>query len=176
MQNMEGQMPFKLTDGSYEELEPSASLHNTLSKIIESRTDVRQVLRLSQEAARTILVESYLNFCQMARRCGDSNDLLVALAKTGFLELKYEASQDMAFIYPAVLSERAQILWKRGEHAEAVQTLRSLVKDSTHQALEFTLISKDTILAKLVYSFARMLHSNRTRVLGPRRCVLFRQI
>jgi len=152
-------MPFKLTDCSYEELEPSASLHNTLSKIIESRTDVRQVLRLSQEAARTILVESYLNFCQMARRCGDSNDLLVALAKTGFLELKYEASQDMAFIYPAVLSERAQIL-----------------KDSAHQALEFTLISKDTILAKLVYSFAEVLHSNRTRVLGPRRCVLFRQI
>jgi hypothetical protein len=86
----------------------------------------------------------------MARLCGDSNDLLVALAKTGYLELKYEMSPAMPSIYPAILTERAEILWKRQEYMEAVQTLRSLVKISDQ---EFTLISKDIILAKLVEPF-----------------------
>ena len=126
-------------------------MHNVVFKIIESQNVVRQVLGTSQEESRVVLVESYLNFCQMARLCGDSNDLLVALAKTGYLELKYETSAAMASIYPAILTERAEILWKRHEYMEAVQTLRSLVKISAHQ--EFTLISKDIILAKLVEPF-----------------------
>ena len=121
-----------------------------LFKIIDSQSVARQMLGVSQEEAQTILVDSYLSFCQMARRCGDSTDLLVALAKTGFLELKYETNHDVHGIYPAVLTERAEILWKRREKAEAVQTLRSLVKISSRQDLNFTLISKAIVLAKLV--------------------------
>lgn len=135
---------------SYEELEPSASLHNVVFKIIESQNTLSHILGTSQDESRVVLVESYLNFCQMARLCGDSNDLLVALAKTGYLELKYEMSPAMPSIYPAILTERAEILWKRQEYMEAVQTLRSLVKISDQ---EFTLISKDIILAKLVEPF-----------------------
>lgn len=139
---------------SCEELEASASLHNVVFKIIESQNAISHILGTSQEESQVLLVESYLNFCQMARLCGDSNDLLVALAKTGYLELKYETSPAMPSIYPAILTERAEILWKRHEYTEAVQTLRSLVNMSAHQ--EFSLISKDIILAKLVEPFATM--------------------
>jgi len=140
-----------LTEISYEELEASASLHNVVFKLIESQNAISNVLGTSQEESRVVLAESYLNFCEMARLCGDSNDLLVALAKTGYLELKYETSPAMPGIYPAILTERAEILWKRHEYTEAVQTLRSLVEISAHQ--DFTLISKDIILAKLVEPF-----------------------
>lgn len=123
-----------------------------------------------------MLVQSYLNFCQMTRRCGNSNDLLVALSKTGFLELKYETSDDIASIYPAILTERAEVLWKRQERAEAVETLRSLVKISNQLDFKFTLISKEMILARMVESFAELVFSNQSRVPGRRKCDSFRQM
>ena len=107
-----------------------------------------------------MLVQSYLNFCQMTRRCGDSNDLLVALSKTGFLELKYETSNDIASIYPAILTERAEVLWRRNQRAEAVETLRSLVKISNQLEFKFTLISKEIILAKMVDSLVERFFSD----------------
>jgi hypothetical protein len=100
-----------------------------------------------------MLIESYLGFCEMTRLCGDSDDLLFALAKTGFLEQKFDNTKHFSEVYPAVLAERAEILWRRGESIEAIQTLRSIVDLPPEKSLTFTIIPKGTILANLVYPF-----------------------
>jgi hypothetical protein len=99
-----------------------------------------------------MLFESFLNFCHMTRLCGDSDDQVFALAKTGFLEQKFEITRYWSDVCPAVLVERAEILWKRLENTEAVQTLRTLLDSSQKNKLSFTLSPKEIILAKLVSS------------------------
>lgn len=133
----------------YEELEPSASLHNVILKIAESHGAVSQMLQTTVDDIRIMLVESYLGFCKMARKCGDSDDLVVALAKTGFLEQMFEDTRYAKEVYPAVLAERAEILWKRHERIEAIHTLRSIV-DASANELSFTIIPKELVLANLV--------------------------
>jgi hypothetical protein len=86
----------------------------------------------------------------MTRLCGDSNDLLLALSKTGFLEQKFQHSEQFSGIYTAVLAERADILWSRRETTEAVQTLRSLLASSQDMSSSFALVRKEIVLAKLV--------------------------
>jgi hypothetical protein len=142
----------QLTSRSYEELEQSASLHNAVFKISEAQGNVRSMLHASHEDSQTMLFESFLNFCHMTRLCGDSDDLVFALAKTGFLEQKFEITQYWSDVYPAVLAERAEILWKRHENTEAVQTLRTLLDPSQKNTLSFTLSPREIILAKLVCS------------------------
>jgi hypothetical protein len=111
------------------------------------------VLQASNGDFDALLAESFLAFCEMTRLCGDSNDLLLALAKTGFLEQKFERNKQFADVYPAILAERAEILWRRRETTEAVQALRSLVAGSSIMGpLSFTLIPKEMVLAKLVYN------------------------
>ena len=137
---------------SYEELEPKASLHNAIFKICESHVHVREMLRASSVDVMNILIESFLGFCEMSRLCGDHNDLLLALAKTGFLEQKFENSERFSDVYTAVLAERAEILWSRREPSEAVQSLRSLLAPPQVRAPSFTLISEEIVYAKLVTS------------------------
>jgi hypothetical protein len=99
-----------------------------------------------------MLVESILGFCEMTRLCGDSNDLRLALAKTGFLEQKFKSHPQFSEIYPAVLAERAEILWNRHERMEAVQALRSLLVSSANAEPSYTLIPREIVLAKLVFA------------------------
>ena len=99
---------------------------------------------------KIMLVQSVLKFCEMTRRCGDSDDLLLALGKTGFLEQKFERTKHSREVYPAVLAERAEILWKRHERIEAIQTLRSLVATGIDKELSFTIVPKELVLANLV--------------------------
>jgi len=139
-----------LTICSYEELEPSASLHNAIFKIMENHSSVRNMVGASSNESHSMLTESFLIFCQMTRQCGDSDDLLFALAKTGFLEQKFANCERLKQVYPAILAERAEILWKRHETSEAVQSLRSLLDLSQQKALSFSLVPKEIILAKLV--------------------------
>ena len=110
------------------------------------------MLHASAVDTEIMLVESYLKFCEMTRQCGDSDDLLSALAKTGFLEQRFEKSKRLNEIYPAVLAERAEILWERHEANEAVQSLRSLLDLSQRTTVSFTLIPKEIIFATLVRS------------------------
>ena len=137
---------------SYEELEPSASLNNAIFKLSENHDSVRRILESSEDDARTLLIESALSFCEMSRLCGDSDDLLLALAKTGYLERKFEATVHSREVYPAVLAERAEILWKRNESVEAVQTLRNLIENEEGDALLFNLVPREIVLAKLVFT------------------------
>jgi hypothetical protein len=82
--------------------------------------------------------------------------LLLALAKTGFLEQKFERNKQFSEVYPAILAERAEVLWRRRETTEAVQALRGLVAGSSILGpLSFTLIPKEMVLAKLVYNLPR---------------------
>ena len=108
------------------------------------------MLKTTVDNVRVILVQSILKFCEMTRRCGDSDDLLSALAKTGFLEQKFEHTEHSREVYPAVLAERAEILWKRHERIEAIQTLRSIVDIGAGKALSFTIVPKELVLANLV--------------------------
>lgn len=126
----------------------SASLHNAVFRIAECQDTVRTMLHASQEESQEMLLESFLNFCHMTRLCGDSDDLVFALAKTGFLEQKFEILQYWPDVCPAVLLERAEVLWKRNENTEAVQTLRALLSQANN--LSFALSPKEIILAKLV--------------------------
>jgi hypothetical protein len=126
-------------------------LHNAILKISERRVHVQELLGATPEEFNNILVESFLGFCQMTRLCGDSNDLLLALSKTGFLEQKFAHSEQFPGIYTAVLAERADILWSRRETTEAVQTLRSLLASSQDVPLSFALVPKEIVLAKLVH-------------------------
>ena len=99
---------------------------------------------------RLLLIESFLKFCEMTRLCGNSDDLLSALAKTGFLEQKFDRTKHSQEVFPAVLAERAEILWKRDQRVEAIQTLRSLVDGPDATKFSFQLVPKEIILAKLV--------------------------
>ena len=99
-----------------------------------------------------MLIESFLKFCEMTRLCGNSDDLLSALAKTGFLEQKFEYTKYSQDVYPAAVAERAEILWKRDQKIEAIQTLRSLVQGSEASGFSFQLVPKEIIFAKLVDS------------------------
>jgi hypothetical protein len=130
----------------------SASLHNAVFRIAESQDVVRTMLHASPEDSQIILLESFLNFCHMTRLCGDSDDLVFALAKTGFLEQKFQITPCWPDVCPAVLLERAEVLWKRNENTEAVQTLRTLLASSQANSLSFALSPKEIILAKLVLS------------------------
>jgi len=132
---------------SYEELEPSASLHNAIFKILERQPTIYGT---TLHDCTLILIESSLNFCEMTRLCGNSDDLLAALAKTGFLEQKFHQTKHHQNVYPAVLAERAEILWKREKKVEAIQTLRSLVGDPEASNFSFRLVPKELIFAKLV--------------------------
>jgi hypothetical protein len=125
------------------------------------------MLNASAEDARVMLIESSLAFCEMTRLCGDSEDLLFALAKTGFLEEKFSGSIHSTEIYPAVLKERAEILWKRNETIEAIQTLRALIGFRSTASRSFTLISEEIVLAKLVQIISSTLTG---RLLGPLKC------
>lgn len=86
----------------------------------------------------------------MTRLCGNSDDLLMALAKTGVLEQQFTGSHHFARVWPVVILERAELLWKRDENIEAVETLRSLVDLPRAGALAFSLTPRELILAKLV--------------------------
>lgn len=108
------------------------------------------MLQSSSDEIRMMLIESFLGFCEMTRRCGDSDDLLLALAKTGFLEQKFDHTKHSKEVYPAVLAERAEILWKRRESIEAVQTLRCLVDLPEENTLSFSIVPKGIVLANLV--------------------------
>jgi hypothetical protein len=131
-------------------VEPSASLVNLLFKVCEAETVARNLLGVTAEEARTMLIESCLGFCEMTRLCGESDDLLVALAKTGFLEQKFRHNNYFAEVYPAALKERAELLWKRGEKIEAVQTIRCLLNARPSSPLTFSLVPKEILMAKLV--------------------------
>jgi hypothetical protein len=100
-----------------------------------------------------MLIESLLRYCEITRLCGDSDDLLVALSKTGFLEQKYENTEYFREVYPAALVERAEILWTRYERIEAVQTLRSLVNSPQQHLSSFRLVPQEIVFAKLVKEF-----------------------
>jgi hypothetical protein len=100
-----------------------------------------------------MLVESLLRYCEITRLCGDSDDLLVALAKTGVLEQQYENTKYFWEVYPAILVERAEILWTRHERIEAIQTLRSLVNIPQQNLFSFQLVSREIVFAKLVRIF-----------------------
>jgi hypothetical protein len=130
----------------------SASLHNAVFRIAENQDVVRSMLHASPEESQKMLLESFLNFCHMTRLCGDSDDLIFALAKTGFLEQKFQITRYWPDVCPAVLLERAEVLWKRNENTEAVQTLRALLASSQANSLSFALSPKEIILAKLVLS------------------------
>ena len=131
-------------------MEPDAALNNAIFKLCESKNVMQNMVGANADDARVMLVESSLVFCEMTRLCGDSDDLLLALAKTGFLEEKFRHSIYCSEVYPAVLKERAEILWKRNEKVEAIQTLRSLVNISEKNNLSFSLIAKEIVLARLV--------------------------
>jgi hypothetical protein len=135
---------------SYEELEPSASLHNAIFKILDNQPTICAMFSASLHDCRVMLIESFLNFCEMTRLCGNVDDLLAALAKTGFLEQKFDQTKHYQDVYPAVLAERAEILWKRDKKVEAIQALRSLVNGPDATKFSFRLIPKELIFANLV--------------------------
>lgn len=146
---MEGIGSLCRANASYEELEQNAAFHNALFKIIEFRNSTGNFFNSSADDARNMLIESVLRYCEITRLCGDSDDLLGALSKTGFLEQKYESTKHFQEVYPAVLTERAEILWTRHERIEAVQTLRSIIK-SPQQNMSFWLVPRELVFAKLV--------------------------
>lgn len=89
-----------------------------------------------------------LAFCEMTRMCGSSDDLLVALAKTGFLEEKFGNSEDFNVIFPAILTERAEILWGLNEKVEAIQTLQTIIDRGP--GLSYSLVPVEVVSANLV--------------------------
>jgi len=125
-------------------------LHNTIIKTAENSSQLRGMLGATAEQMTKVLVSSFLGFCEMTRLCGNADDLNLALAKTGFLEQRFENTVEFSDVYPAVLAERADILWSKGESTEAVQTIRSIVTLSRDQSLSFGLVPKEIIIAKLV--------------------------
>ena len=148
---MEGISLSSFTDlYSYDDLEPIASFQDTLFKICETQAFVRENLCVSLHDTQVILVQSLLAFCEMSRLCGDFNDLLLALAKTGFLEEKFQHNSIFNQVYPAILTERAEVLWRRHEKIEAIQTLRSLINFQPGENLSDALVSEPIILAQLV--------------------------
>lgn len=146
-----------MTLRSYDDLEPIASLQDALFKICENQPFVRDNLSACLRDAQYILVQSFLAFCEMSRLCGDFNDLLFALAKTGFLEEKFRDSSSFKEVYPAVLTERAEVLWQRQEKAEAIQTLQSVIDPQHEESLSYAIVSQPIILAKLVDSASKTL-------------------
>jgi len=127
------------------------------------------MLKASVDDVRITLVDSYLGFCEMSRLCGDSDDLLHALAKTGFLEQKYGHTKDSQSIYSAVLAQRAELLWKRRETVEAIQTLRSIVNGKESYTVSSDLVPMEIVLAKLVIPFNRIYRLIKNRHHGPPR-------
>jgi len=135
---------------SFENLEPQASVYNVVARVVEKEETVRRLLGLSYEDAIDMTVDSSLVYCEMTRLCGSANDLLAALAKTGSLEDKFGSSEYKARVLPAIYMERAEILWRREESLEAVETLRTLIKSPFIAQLSFSAAPQGLILAKLV--------------------------
>ena len=108
------------------------------------------MLHLSNDETKELLIDSVLQYCHLSRVCGSTNDLLSAFAKTGVLEQKFEGTPDFYTVLPAVMTERAEILWKQSENMEAVETLRSLIKRAESEPLVFSLASKELVLTTLV--------------------------
>jgi hypothetical protein len=114
------------------------------------------MLHASSNDTKLLLIASISAFCEVVRICGNSDDLLSALAKTGFLEQKFEHTSDGKEVYPAILAERSEILWKRQEKIEATQTLRGLAENNT-TTFSFNLVPKEIIFAKLVCPLTQVL-------------------
>jgi hypothetical protein len=140
-------------DVSFEEVEPSASLHNAILKIVDrqSLSPPSRMLEDANNEYRHLLVDSMLAFCEMTRTCGSSDDLLVALAKTGFLEEKFSKTEYFKEILPAILTERAEILWGLNEKVEAIQSLQTLIDNRSE--FSYSLIPEEVISANLVKVF-----------------------
>ena len=84
--------------------------------------------------------------------CGSSDDLVVALAKTAFLEEKFDNTEFFNDVLPAVLTERAEILWNLEEKVEAIQSLQTIIDN--RDDLSYRLVPEEVVLASLVrYSF-----------------------
>jgi hypothetical protein len=141
-----------LTSRRFDDLEPSVSLYNTVFRLAEKHHKIREILKASEEDTTQLLIDSLLRYCRISRLCGTSGDLLSALAKTGVLEQKFERTRHFQSVLPATLLERAEILWKRNENIEAVETLRSLIRLNKSQELIFSLVSKEVALTTLVQS------------------------
>jgi hypothetical protein len=140
-------------DVSFEEVEPSASLHNAILKIADrqSQSPTSRMFDDENSECRHLLVDSMLAFCEMTRTCGSSDDLLVALAKTGFLEEKFSKTEYFKDILPAILTERAEILWGLNEKVEAIQSLQTLIDNRSE--FSYSLIPEEVISANLVKIF-----------------------
>jgi len=138
------------TNIRFEAVEPSASLHNAILKIADhqSQNPESRVFRDGNDDYRPLLVESMLAFCEMTRMCGGSDDLLVALAKTGFLEEKFDNTEYFKEIFPAILTERAEILWSLNEKVEAIESLQTLIDNGPN--LSYSLVPEEVISANLV--------------------------
>ena len=89
-----------------------------------------------------------LAFCEMTRMCGSSDDLLVALAKTGYLEEKFDNTEHFKEIFPAILTERAEILWSLNEKIEAIESLQTLIDNGPD--LSYSLVPEEVVSANLV--------------------------
>jgi hypothetical protein len=148
---------------SFEEVEPSASLHNAILKIADrqSQNPRSLVFRDGNDEYRPLLIESMLAFCEMTRMCGSSDDLLVALAKTGFLEEKFGNTEHFNYVFPAVLTERSEILWSLNEKIEAIQSLQTLI-DNGPKSL-YSLVPEEVVSANLVRTLLE-----RTKAYRPR--------
>ena len=131
---------------------------------------MRQMLRASSNEARSLFIDSLLKYCQISRACGNSDDLHSALSKIGVLEQKFEGTPYFDTVVPAALAERAEILWKRNEKMEAVETLHSLISTSQRLDLSFSLSPKELVFATLVF-LLRILYGLRSRHHGPQNCV-----
>jgi hypothetical protein len=131
-------------------VEPSASLHNAVLKIadLQSQSPASRMFDNQNSEYRHLLVDSMLAFCEMTRTCGSSDDLLVALAKTGFLEEKFCRTEHFKDILPAILTERAEILWGLNEKVEAIQSLQTLIDNRSE--FSYSLIPEEVISANLV--------------------------
>lgn len=92
-------------------------------------------------------------YCEMTRVCGGSDDLLGALAKTGFLEDKFSNTEHFKDIFPAILTERAEILWGLNEKVEAIQSLQTLI-DNRHK-LSYSMVPEEVVSANLVRAVLR---------------------
>jgi hypothetical protein len=128
-------------------------MYNIIARTAEKEDTARRLLRLSHGCAVGILVDSALVFCRLARSCGTSNNLLAALAKIGSLEQRFHEIGDVLPVVPAIYTERAEILWGRGETMEAIETLRALLGFSDTKQLTNSLAPMELILAKLVLQF-----------------------
>ena len=157
-----------LTIQSFEAVEPQASLYSVFTRVIEKEETARRVLGISHDGAIALVIDSVLVYCQMARLCGSTNDLLAALAKIGSLEEKFSGSDHMSRVMPVVYAERAEILWSRNEKIEAVETLRTLVRSSYPTPLSFSSSPRELILANIVRLDVLLGHADRVGILDFR--------